>query len=100
MVCGKMVAIVYMFVCHVIGICYELQSLWLLIRLMIVWLSSLAAIMAQCMGSRVELWSLNKASPTPNQRDDFVCPMEPNNMFLLWGELYCVSCVGHVRGDE
>jgi hypothetical protein len=52
------------------------------------------------MASRVELWSWGKASPIPNHREDFVYPMDPNFMSLLWGELYCVSWVGHVSGDE
>jgi hypothetical protein len=51
MVCGGMDANVCMFACLVIGICCEVQSLWLIIKMMIIWLSSLAAILAQCMAS-------------------------------------------------
>ena len=58
--------------------------------MVVVWLSSLAAILAQWMASRVELWSLGKAKPVPIHLEDFVVPMEPNSMSLLWGELYCV----------
>ena len=65
-----------------------------------VWGFSFAAILAQCMASRVELWSFGWAMPIPVHLEDFVCPMEPNIMSLMWGELYCVIWVGHVRGDE
>ena len=68
--------------------------------MVLVWLSSLAAILAQCKASKVELWSLGKASPVPIHPEDFVCPNELNSMSLLWGELYCMSWVGQVRGDE
>ena len=30
----------------------------------------------------------------------FACPMEPNIMSWVWGELYCVSWMGHVSGEE
>ena len=61
---------------------------------------SLVAILAHWRASTVVLWSMGNARPIPFQWEDFACPMEPNSMSRLWGELYCVSCIRHVRGDE
>ena len=76
------------------------QSLWLTIRMVIVCGSSLTAILTQWMASIVVLQSVGKASPTPFHLEDFACPSEPNIMSRLCGELYCVNCMGQVRGDE
>ena len=46
----------------VTGSCCGVQSLWFIIRIMIVCASSLAAILAQWRASRVVLWSVGNAS--------------------------------------
>ena len=59
----------------------------------------LAAILAQCMASRVVLWSVGNARLSPVHWEDFVCPIEPNNMSLLWGEVYILhKSGGAVKG--
>ena len=40
------------------GICCEVQSLWLIMKMVVVFVSSLAVIMAQWMASTVVLWSV------------------------------------------
>ena len=62
--------------------------------------SSLAAILAQWMVSRVVLYSVGYARPIPFHLEDFASPKEPNIMSRLWGELYCVSGMGQVSGYE
>ena len=59
--------------------------------MVMVFMSSLAAILAQCMASTVVLWSVGKARPMPFHLEEWARPSEPNNMSLWCGELYCVS---------
>ena len=59
--------------------------------MVIVHASSLVAILAQWMASRVVLWSVGYASPIPFHLEDFACPSEPNIISWLWGELYYMS---------
>jgi hypothetical protein len=73
---------------------------WLIISKVMVFVSSLAAILAQCMASTVVLWSVGNARPMPFHLEKWACPSDPNIISRVWGELYCVSCVGHVSGDE
>ena len=40
------------------------------------------------------------ARPLPFHFDEYVGPIEPNIMSRLCGELYWVSVIGHVRGEE
>ena len=40
------------------------------------------------------------AIPTPIHFEDFASLNEPKIMSRLCGELYYVSCVGHVSGEE
>ena len=60
--------------------CCDVQSLWLIIRMVIVLASSLAAILAQWMAFGVVLWFVGYASPIPFHLEDFVCPSEPNSI--------------------
>ena len=53
-----MVAIMCIFLFLVSRICYGVQSLWLIMSMVTVSGSSLAAILAQCMASTVVLWSV------------------------------------------
>ena len=48
----------------------------------------------------VDLWSHGCAIPTPSHFKDFASLDEPKIMSGLCGKLYCVSCVGHVSGEE
>lgn len=57
-VCGGMVARVCMSPFILSGICCEVQSLWLIMKMVVVFVSSLAVIMAQWMASTVVLWSV------------------------------------------
>ena len=43
-------------------------------------MSSLAAILAQCMASAVVLWYVGNARPIPFHLEDWACPSEPNIM--------------------
>ena len=69
-------------------------------RMVAVFVSSLAAILAQWMASTVVLWSVGYARPMPFHLKVCAWPKEPNILSRLWGEWCCVSCVGHVSGDE
>ncbi len=82
------------------GICCGVQSLWFIIRIVSVCASSLAAILAQWRASSVVLWSVGNASPCPVHLVEFALPLDPKSMSLVCGELYWVSWVGQVRGDE
>ena len=44
--------------------------------------------------------SMGYARPIPFHLEDLAWPREPNIMSRSWGELYCVSCVGQVSGEE
>ena len=55
MVCGVMVARVCMSPCAVSWICCEVESLWLFMRMVTVFVFSLAAILAQWIASTVLL---------------------------------------------
>ena len=79
-----------MFALMVSGSC-DVQSLWLTMKMVIACASSLAAIRAQWMASKVVSLSVGYARPIPFHLKDFVCPNELNNISWLWGELYCVS---------
>ena len=68
--------------------------------MVIVWASSLVAILAQWMASRDASWSVGYARPIPSHLDDFTWPKEPNIMPWWWGELYCVSWMGQVSAEE
>ena len=57
-VCGGMVAIICISLFSVSGICCGVQSLWLIMSMVAVVGSYLAAILAQCMASTVVLWSV------------------------------------------
>ena len=57
--------------------------------------SSLTTILAQYMTFMVELWFREWTGATLVHFDDFV-----NHDKLKCGELYCVSCMGHVRDNE
>ena len=100
MVWGGMVVMICISAFVVSGSDCVVQSLWFTIRIVIVLGSSLAAILAQWMASNIVLWSVGKASPIPVHLEDFACPIEPNIRSQLYGELYCVICRGHMRGDE
>ena len=52
------------------------------------------------MASRVVLWFVGNARPIPLHLEDCTCPRDPNSVFRVCGELYCVSWMGRVRGDE
>ena len=75
-------------------------SLWLSTTMVVVLWFSLASILAQWIAIVVELWSGGWARPFPAHFDDCASPAEPKIMSRLCGELYCVSIVGHVRGEE
>ena len=62
--------------------------------------SFLVAILVQGIASRVVLWSVGYARPIPFHLEDFMCLKEPNSISWFWGELYCVSWIGQVSGDE
>ena len=62
--------------------------------------SSLVAILAQWIAYRVVLWSVGYAKPIPFHLENFMCLKEPNSIYWLCGELYCVSWMGQVTGDE
>ena len=98
--CGGMVTIVCMSGCLLSGIVCGIQSVWFIINIVMVFVSSLAAILAQCMASVVVLWSVGNARLVPFYLEEWACPSEPNIMSRVCGELYCVSWIGHVSGDE
>ena len=75
--------------CLLSGIVCVVQSVWLIISMVIVCVSSLAAIRAQCMASTVVLRSVGNARPIPFHLEDCACPSEPNIMSRVCGELYC-----------
>ena len=100
LMCGGMVAIMCMSSFVVSGSWCGVRSLWLIIRMMLVCASSLAASPTQWMASRVVLWSVGNARRIPFYLEDFACPIEPNSMSRLCCELYCVSWMGQVMGDE
>ena len=83
MVCGGMVAIMCTSVFVVSGICWDVPSLWLMMKMVVVFGSALVAILAQCMASIVVLWSVGYASPIPCHLEDWACPMEPKIVSLL-----------------
>ena len=58
------------------------------------------AISTQWIVFMVDLWSCGCVVPTPVHFKDFASVDEPKIMLQLCGELYCVSCVGHVSGEE
>ena len=53
-----MVAIMCISLFSMSGICCGVQSLWLIMSMVAVFGSSLAAILAQCIASNVVLWSV------------------------------------------
>ena len=55
---------------------------------------------AQWMDIMAVLRSGGWATPLPFHSDECASPVEPNNMSWLCGELYWVSVIGHVRGEE
>ena len=74
MVCGGMVANMCMLT-FVVNVVYcSVQSLWLTIRMVVVFVSSLTAIMAQCMVFTFVLWSVGCARPMPFYMEDCACP--------------------------
>lgn len=75
---GGMVARICMFTLLVIGSCCGVHSLWLTIRMVTARASSLAAIRAQWMASRVVLWPMECARPIPSHLEECACPREPN----------------------
>ena len=87
---GGMVTSMCMFVFVVIGSCCDVQSLRLTISMVIVCASSLAAILARWMATRVVFVVCGYARPIPFHLEDFAWPREPNIISWLWGELYCV----------
>ena len=74
----------WMFVLVVRGSCCGIQSLWSTVNIVLVCVSSLAAILAQWMASRVVLWSGGNAMPIPSHLEDCALPKEPNSMSRLW----------------
>lgn len=52
------------------------------------------------MACKVVLWYVGNARPLPLHLDDCAWPRDPNNMLRVCGEWCCVSCVGHVSGEE
>ena len=48
----------------------------------------------------MDLWSSGCAIMTPIHFEDFASLDELKIMLRLCGKLYCVSCVGHVSGEE
>ena len=62
--------------------------------------SSLAAILALWTIFLVDFGYVRWAMPTPIDLEDFVNLDEPQIRPRLCGELYFVSCIGHVRGGE
>jgi hypothetical protein len=68
-----------------IALCGNWELLWLTIRTVIVFISSLAAIRAQWMTSTMG-WSVGYARPMPLHVEDCACPMEPKVVSRLWGE--------------
>ena len=48
----------------------------------------------------MDLWYGGCIIPIPIHLEDFACPDEPKNMSWLCGELYYVTCVGHLSGEE
>jgi hypothetical protein len=68
------------------GSCCGVQSLWFIIRIVIVCVSSLVAILAQWRASRVVLWSVGNASPYPVHLANFALPIDPNiiSRVILW----------------
>ena len=65
MLCGGMVTIVCISGCLLSGIVCGVQSVWLIISKVMVFGSSLAAILAQCMASVAVLWSMGNARSVP-----------------------------------
>ena len=57
------------------------------IRMVIACVSSLAAIQAQWIISKILLRSMGYARPTPNHLKDKTCPIGPKRMSRLWDEL-------------
>ena len=78
-----MMAIVWVSTFVVNGICCDVQSLRLTMRMVVVLVSSLAAILAHWMASIVVLWSMGHARPMSFHLEDCACPMEPNIMSRL-----------------
>ena len=62
--------------------------------------SSWVAIRAQWMDVTAVLRSGGWAKPLPFHFDEYAGPIEPNSKSRLCGELYWVSVIGHVRGEE
>ena len=60
------------------GICCDVQFLWLIMRLVVVFMSYLAAILTKWMASTIVLWSVGYARPMPFNLEDCAYPMEPN----------------------
>ena len=87
MLCGGMVVNVCMSGCLLSGIVYGVQSVWLIINMVMVFVSSLAAILAQCMASVVVLWSVGNARHMPFHLEEWACPSDPNIIYRVWGEL-------------
>jgi hypothetical protein len=48
--------------------------------MVMVFVSSLAAILAQCMASTVVLWFVGNARPMPFHLEEWACPSDPNIM--------------------
>lgn len=65
------------------------------------WVSSWATILARWMAPRVVLWSVGYARPTLVQLEDLrVSYRAKKDIIRLWGKLWRMSCVGHVKVDE
>ena len=71
------------------GSCCEVQSLWCVMSMVIVLVSSLATILAQWMASSVVLWSEGNARPILVHLADLTCPIEPNIISQV-----CGACEG------
>jgi hypothetical protein len=86
MVCGGMVASGVCRHSWLVGFVVCFQSLWLTIKMVVVFVSSLAAILAKWMAFTVVLWFVGYARPMPFHLEDCACPMKPNILSRLWGE--------------
>ena len=75
---------IWMSMLVVSGSCCGVQSLWLTVSIVLICVSSLAAILAQWMTSRVVLWSRGNAMPIPSHLEDCALPKDPNSMSRLW----------------
>ena len=70
-----------------------------MMMVVVLWFSWVA-MRAQWMDVMAVLRSRGWARPLPFHFDECASPVEPNIMSRLCGELYWVSVIGHVRGEE